>query len=221
MKRDLENREKRAIREILGPSAGDMLEIGCGDGRMTEDLLELARALFAMDPDPITITRAKNRLDSKVMFIIGSGEDIPLAGRRFDTVVFSLSLHHQDPVRALSEAGRITRENGRVLVLEPAPESLFNRLFRIIHNEDEAYARVDAAVRRCDLRMEDSGSFTTRWEFEDFWEMVDHMFSYSDCSPDQPRIQAMANLFENGNAAQPLIVEETTNFWMLQNDPPA
>lgn len=221
MKRDRDGIEKLAIQQILSLSVGDMLEVGCGDGRLTEDLIDLSGTLFAMDPDPVTIIEAKKRLDGEVRFIIGSGEDLPLPCARFDTVVFSLSLHHQNPVLALAEARRIIREGGRILILEPAPESLYNRLFRIIHDEDEAYARVDAAVRWCDLRMVDSGSFTTRWEFEDFGEMVNHMFSYCDLPPDQPRVRAMEDLLEDGKTTQPLIINDTTNFWMLQGDSPS
>jgi len=221
MQRDPDGRETRAIEKILGSCAGDLLEVGCGDGRLTEVLLNLSSTLYAIDPDAVTITRVNGYLGNKVRFIIGSGEDLPFSGTCFDTVVFSLSLHHQDPFRALAEACRILGEEGRILVLEPAGDSLFNRLFRILHDEDEEYAKVESAVRQCGLLVEDSGAFTSDWVFRDFEEMADHMFSYFDLSPDPIRAGCMEEILGNRKTAQPLSVEDTTNFWILQSDSPS
>lgn len=185
---------------------------------MTGFFAGLCSVVYALDPEPGSVVRAADRHRGKAVFLVGSGENLPLGKNRFDTVVFSLSLHHQEPSHALAEARRVIRAGGRILVLEPNPGSLYNRLFRLVHNEDEKYAKVEAAVTGCGLRIEDSGTFSSRWIFEDVAEMSRHIFSYIDTAPDQAGIRAMEKILGIAKDARPLSVEDITNFWSLRKD---
>jgi ubiquinone/menaquinone biosynthesis C-methylase UbiE len=216
MLRDPDGREKRAIERILGTSTVDTLEVGCGDGRLTRILSGMPGAMYALDPDPVTIENARDVLGDEVRFIIGSGERLPFPDSRFDTVVFSLSLHHQDPYKALSETQRIMRNHGRVLILEPEGESLINRLFRIIHNEDEMYRKVQAAVSAGNLSVMDQGFYRTTWHFKDFEEMVNHLFGYFNLEPDRERTEEMAECLGDLCDLRPLDIEDVTRYWLLQ-----
>ncbi|MBN2720578.1 MAG: class I SAM-dependent methyltransferase [Proteobacteria bacterium] len=190
--------------------------MGCGDGRVTGFLTGLCPSVCALDPESESVARAADRHGDNAVFLVGSGENLPLGENLFDTVVFSLSLHHQEPSRALAEARRVIRAGGRILVLEPNPGSLYNRLFRLVHNEDEKYARAEAAVTGCGLPIEDSGTVAYRWIFEDFAEMSCHIFSYVGTPPDRAGTRAMEKILEKARDARPLSVEDVTNFWVLR-----
>ena len=118
--RDPDNIESQFLHNILSPSAGKILEIGCGDGRLTAELLKVSDGILALDPDPGSIEKARYLLEKGVRLILGSGESLPLADNTIDTVIFSQSLHHHpDPGNALDQAQRSLKEGGRILVMEP------------------------------------------------------------------------------------------------------
>lgn len=215
MLRDPEGKECKIIRDLLGPSAGNVLEVGCGDGRLTGALTIVSDSVLGLDPDPDSIDQARTLLDNGIALILGSGENIPLADDSVDTVIFSLSLHHQDPDNALAEARRILRKQGRILVLEPVAESPINQLFRLIHDEDEAYDRAAAAVNMCGLQLADLGTYNTIWRFDDFEEMVNYLYSHFELEPEQAQIKTMKNFLDNSLQDRPLDLEGTTRWWLL------
>ena len=216
---DPEGKEKQLIAELLGSSAGDLIEIGCGDGRLTKDLVERCGSVTALDPELSSLREARVDLSGQVRLLSGSGEELPLVDSCADTVLFSLSLHHQDPVKALAEARRVLRENGRILVLEPVEHSLLSMLFTLLHNESGEYERAEMAIDGSGLKELQSGSVRTKWLFEDFAEMVDHLYSYFEMVPEPEKKQQMAQLLGERTADKPLAVEDITRYWLLREGP--
>jgi len=88
MHRDPENKEKQVIAKLLGPSAGDLFEIGCGDGRLTRELADLFGTLTALDPEFPAEIEADIFVSGQTKFLAGSGEDLPLVDNCADTVIF-------------------------------------------------------------------------------------------------------------------------------------
>jgi len=113
-----------------------MLEIGCGDGRLSAQLAGEVEALTAIDPDRFQIEQARQKNIDGVQFQIGSGEELQFGSRTFDIILFGYSLHHQNAVRALSEAQRVLRTGGRILIIEPAADGEYTRLVNVFQ-EDE------------------------------------------------------------------------------------
>lgn len=216
MLRDPDNIERRFLHNLLGPNAGKVLEIGCGDGRLTKDISPFSSSVFALDPDPASLKKARRLQGNGISLILGSGDHVPLADRSVDTVVFSLSLHHHpDPVYALSQARRVLREGGRILVMEPDSGSPFNRCFKLVHNEDEAYEKAAEAINNCSADVVDQGIFTTTTKYDDFSEMVEHLYSYVDSDPVRSQVEAMENTLGSTAKDRPLLLEESTRWWLL------
>ena len=73
-----------------------MLELGCGDGRLTVDIASQAAHVLAFDPDAEAVGHAKRllptELAARVAFTVASGKAIELEPASFDLVVFSWSL---------------------------------------------------------------------------------------------------------------------------------
>jgi len=90
---DIEIRALRAGRQLDGAR---ILEIGCGDGRLTFVLARTAASVLGIDPDPDAIGRARRRAAAEgvtnVRFRVAPAQR-PGAGReRYDTAIFSWSL---------------------------------------------------------------------------------------------------------------------------------
>lgn len=73
-----------------------MLELGCGDGRLTVGIAADAASVLAFDPDAEAVERARRSLPSeladRVAYKAASGTEIEIEPGSFDLAVFSWSL---------------------------------------------------------------------------------------------------------------------------------
>jgi ubiquinone/menaquinone biosynthesis C-methylase UbiE len=215
VQRDPEGKEKQFIADVIGPPWGTVLEVGCGDGRLTAAIAKACPKLIALEPDLSLLGKAHDLLPGSVLFLSGSGEDIPLADGCVETVVFSLSLHHLDAARGLSEARRVLRGEGRILVLEPVQDSLMTRLFSFVHDESWEYAQSETAIGKSCFKIMHSGVIRTKWVFGDFVELADYIFGYYGLPTDLEIKHDMEELLGKRVALQPLGIEDVTRFWLL------
>lgn len=113
-----------ALAEALGPDAlGSLLDIGTGTGRMAELFAPRASHVTALDRNPEMLRIARARLQSlpaeQVELVQGDFAALPFADASFDTVLFHQVLHYaQEPDAVLAEAARVTREGGRVAIVD-------------------------------------------------------------------------------------------------------
>ena len=106
---DYKDIELSKIDAFVNLKGKQVLEVGCGDGRLSAFLAREAENLIAVDPDETRIEAARQAVKG-VVFHIGSGESLEFPEDSFDLVFFGFSLHHhQDGFAALSEARRVLR----------------------------------------------------------------------------------------------------------------
>lgn len=88
--------EMRLIERFVPLSRRRVLEIGCGDGRLTTQLARRAGSVVAIDPDREALADAQAASTQQgirnVQFFHGSGEGVRRMGAPFDVAVFSWSL---------------------------------------------------------------------------------------------------------------------------------
>jgi 2-polyprenyl-3-methyl-5-hydroxy-6-metoxy-1,4-benzoquinol methylase len=95
---DPENNEPRALIDLADFNGRRVLEIGCGDGRLTWHYADKAAHITAIDPFEESILRAKENtpdvLKNRVEFRQISFEDFAAAGESsaFDIAILSWSL---------------------------------------------------------------------------------------------------------------------------------
>ncbi|GAC1456625.1 MAG: hypothetical protein PVSMB4_16840 [Ktedonobacterales bacterium] len=96
MTRDPEQTETRAIHALVDFADTDVLEVGCGDGRLTWRYADRARSVLALDPDAAAIQQARASMPaplcSRVTFEVGDITAIALPCAAFDVAVLSWSL---------------------------------------------------------------------------------------------------------------------------------
>jgi len=85
-----------ALRRLGDFRARRVLELGCGDGRLTIPIAEDAAHVLAFDPDAEAVERARRSippdLADRVTYLVASGRSIELEPHSFDLAVFSWSL---------------------------------------------------------------------------------------------------------------------------------
>ncbi|HVH65367.1 MAG TPA: class I SAM-dependent methyltransferase [Candidatus Acidoferrum sp.] len=88
--------ELRLIQRFISLRGKRVLEIGCGDGRLTFQVAPLAASIRAIDPDGPSIDEAARERERRhahnIEFRVGSVERLPSRGAPFDVALFSWSL---------------------------------------------------------------------------------------------------------------------------------
>ena len=97
---DPQENEVRMLRAAAEWRGRRVLEIGCGDGRLTRRLARLGAVIEAIDPDPASIRAARRqwprqmprRLAKAARFHVGEAEHLNYPDESFHRVVFAWSL---------------------------------------------------------------------------------------------------------------------------------
>lgn len=101
---------------------GNVLEVGAGSGH----LCEIYPEIIGLDVLP-----------APWLDVVGDGEQLPFADRSFDNLVMLDVLHHLPRPRAFfTEAQRVLRRGGRIVMIEPGITPLSWPFLNFFHHED-------------------------------------------------------------------------------------
>lgn len=101
----------------------DIVDLGAGEGLLSQMLAENAREVVCVDNSPKMVQLGsalaeKNEIPN-LRYVLGDIESVPLPDSIFDVAILSQALHHaQKPARAIAEAMRILRPGGHLLVID-------------------------------------------------------------------------------------------------------
>lgn len=113
----------RALVELtVSRPLGDLIDVGCGQGRLLKLLASRARRAVGVDidPDARRFARAELLLAGLPNCTLRKGDmhSLPFGDAEFDTVILDDVLDSSErPVEAINEAKRLLRPGGRILVL--------------------------------------------------------------------------------------------------------
>ncbi len=141
--------EEYVFRTFL-KAGGNLLEVGCGAGRVTFLLAPRFRSIDAFDIVPEMIEAARARLASEpasIRFSVGDATAIAAADESFDNVVFAYNGIESIPtqeqrMQALSEIYRVLKPGGRFVF---STKSLFTPLYLV---EGALKPRIKQLLRR-------------------------------------------------------------------------
>jgi SAM-dependent methyltransferase len=107
----------RAHLGAAGVTPGDRaLDVGCGPGALTAELVALLGAAHVAAVDPsVSFAEACRRRLPGVQVAVGSGEQLPFADGSFDRALAQLVINFMtDPAAGVGEMQRVTRPGGTV-----------------------------------------------------------------------------------------------------------
>jgi ubiquinone/menaquinone biosynthesis C-methylase UbiE len=94
--RDREGAETAAIAAVVDLDGKQVLEVGCGTGRVTAFAAARAAGVYAFDPDPDSVAKARDSLNSdlrdRVRFAVHDAQALDVPRRRFDLALCGWSL---------------------------------------------------------------------------------------------------------------------------------
>ena len=222
MELDKENVEIRNILKCANFRNKKILEVGCGDGRITLHISRLSKNITAIDPDVESIRVARKEVKG-VNFLVGSGENLEFADNSFDIVLFTMSLHHQNPKEALREAQRVLKKKSRIVVVEPNIEGEVSRLFWVIEDENNVVKKSKEAIYKsikCGLNLLKEKTIDIDWVFEDVEELYGYFFGYHKLNRFSKNggtiVRKLNKILGSKYKNSPLIVEEKVNIFVLE-----
>lgn len=146
---------EQALAAAVGPSAGRLLDIGTGTGRILELLAGGAESATGVDRSPEMLRIARGKLaaagNQKADLLQADMRALPFADAAFDTVTMHHVLHFADnPAAVLAEAARVVAPGGRLIVADYAAHQREELRSRFQHSrlgfETEALSALMAEV---------------------------------------------------------------------------
>jgi len=90
-----------------------VLDIGCGTGRASEALVERGSRVWGVEPEPEMAALARERVSTVK---VAPAERLPFKDGWFERALMWLVVHLVDRPRALGEAARVLRADGRLAI---------------------------------------------------------------------------------------------------------
>ncbi len=117
--------ENAMVKAACNPTAGRLLDIGTGTGRLLELLSEHADEAIGIDRSPEMLRLARGKLttsgNQSAEVRQADMRALPFQDQRFDTVTLHHVLHFaDDPAAVIAEAGRTVAPGGKLLIADYA-----------------------------------------------------------------------------------------------------
>jgi len=126
---DPDNKYIEAINVHASLSGATILEIGCGNGRMTSDMAKYAAKIVATDLDSVVLDQAKKNIRTENVEFLCTPDGTPdLPAQSFDIIIYTLSLHHipkDNMINNLRHSGKLLKDGGKIVVVEPGDGGSF------------------------------------------------------------------------------------------------
>jgi SAM-dependent methyltransferase len=107
---------REAAAWLVGTQPAQLLEVGAGTGKLTEQLVALGHHVVATDPLQPMLRHLTARLPGTPV-AQAAAERLPLRGRSVDAVVGAQAFHWFDLDRALPEIARVLRPGGHLALV--------------------------------------------------------------------------------------------------------
>lgn len=119
--------------QLIKPTGGKILDVGCADGTATRFILEQSKAELVIGVDVLqsSVDYAKKRFKSKKMrFLVAEAEKLPFKNNEFDGVFCLDSIEHFfEPGKVMREIKRVLKKDGYLVILVHTNSFLFKLIW--------------------------------------------------------------------------------------------
>jgi SAM-dependent methyltransferase len=219
---------REAATWLVGTRRADVLEVGAGTGKLTEQLVALDHRVVATDPLGEMLRHLATRLPG-IPVARAAAERIPLRARSVDAVVSAQAFHWFDAEQALPEIARVLRPGGHLaLVWNLRDERIpwVKRLGRLIGTQEQQNDPTHALLSSHLFGFVETTTFRF-WQPLDRARLRDLVLSRSNIAtmPDIEREQVLRKVddlyAEYGRGADGMLLPYLTHCYKAVVRPPA
>ncbi len=129
---------EQAVLQVVGPAPGRLLDIGTGTGRLLELLAPRVDRGLGVDASRAMLALARSRLSKAELAHCAVRQAdmyrLPLPDSGFDTAIMQMVLHYaEDPAAAVTEAARVLRPGGHLVIVDLLHHGRTDLLDRLAH----------------------------------------------------------------------------------------
>jgi 2-polyprenyl-3-methyl-5-hydroxy-6-metoxy-1,4-benzoquinol methylase len=107
---------RQSLIEFIGRGSGEVLDVGCGEGRISRELKALGYRVTACDPVEEFIDAARE-FDSAHEYAVSTATELPFETARFDRVVaYNMLMDVEDVPATVKELRRVLRPAGDLMI---------------------------------------------------------------------------------------------------------
>ena len=128
---------KRLLEYVELPENPNVLDLGCGTGRLLNRLATEFPSLYGtgldLPKEMLRQARERKKYRKRLIFVTGNAESLPFIEGQFDAVFNTISfLHYPNPDRVFSEVSRVLRPQGRFYLVDYIREVSILNNFRLV-----------------------------------------------------------------------------------------
>ena len=108
------------LRDLAINPEAKVLDLCCGAGQATQELVKHFQNVTGLDASPIAIKRAKQRVP-QAQYVESFAESMPFSDRSFDLVITSTAMHEMEPSQLqqiIQEVSRILTPTGQFIIID-------------------------------------------------------------------------------------------------------
>lgn len=168
---------KRLHHHLCTNQRGTYLDVGCGTGNYTIAIAHKGIEIVGIDPSEEMLKVARSK-DSKISWIQGIAEAIPLTSECVDGIICNLTIHHWDDLtKGFQELHRVLNPNGRVVLFTSTPEQMkgywLNHYFPKMVNDSirqmPSEKSVFSALKHAGFLIADTEQYRVKPDLEDLF----------------------------------------------------
>jgi len=152
-----------------------ILDIGCGDGKLSLEILNRtkARQLIGVDLDEKEISKANDIKDSRLYFLVADSSNLPFNNEEFEGIFCNIAFQQfKDKEESLKEMYRVIKNKGEVII-------------NFIEEKSEVLEETIQIVKKdFGINLDNKGSKIKRREFENLAKNAGFWIEYSQSKKD-------------------------------------
>ena len=171
------------IKQHLPLAGASVIDVGCGEGWLTQLLAPETRSVIGIDPSATAIERATAaKTSNNETYLVGSADNLPVDDAWADIIVYYNSLHHVPAAiqpKAAMETTRVLAPGGVLCIVEPLASGAAYELFQLVEDEadvyDASYRLIRELAASADFQQELEEFFVDSYVYRNYEEFADHI----------------------------------------------
>ena len=217
MRLDPEKKEIKELRSLIDFKNKEILEIGCGDGRITAMLKRKDNNILAIEPDKEQLKLARKKV-AGVKFQVGTMSNFKTK-KKFDLIIFSMSFHHV-PVRSkrvvIEKAKSLLTESGEIWLIEPAIDGQVCKIVMTLVPAERK--RIEAANKVIkEFKILKKKSIELNWYYDDFNEFSGFFQEIIGRKLTGAGIDKIKKIVQVNDGKSKIIVTDKINYFLISN----
>jgi ubiquinone/menaquinone biosynthesis C-methylase UbiE len=171
------------IMERLPLDGARVIDIGCGEGWLTQLVAPETSTVIGIDPSATALERANAaKNNANETFLLASAENLPLNDASTDIAIYYNSLHHVPAAlqsKAFEETARVLVDDGLLCIIEPMARGSAYELFQPVDDEskvyDTTYKLIRGVANGVEFRQVEEERFVDWYTYRDFEQFFNHV----------------------------------------------